>query len=190
MTKHELRQLYKAKRKAMPEAERLRNDDLLLIRFQQMEIPYDAEILLSYWPLKAQAEVNTHLMTDYLQFRMPGLQIAYPVANFNSNTLKIILTNDDTDFKLNEYGIAEPVAGETLLPGDIDMVMVPLLAFDEKGYRIGYGKGFYDRFLAECDTGILKIGFSYFAPVPTISDIHEFDVPLNIGVTPERLYEF
>lgn len=190
MTKSQIRQLYKEKRKAMPETERLRNDDLLLIRFQQMEIPFNAEVLLSYWPLKTQAEVNTHLMTDYLQFRMPELLIAYPVANFDNNTLKIVLTNEDTDFKLNEYGIAEPVSGEILQPAEIDMVFVPLLVFDEKGYRIGYGKGFYDRFLSECHADIIKIGFSYFEPIPTISDIHEFDVPLNIGVTPERLYEF
>jgi 5-formyltetrahydrofolate cyclo-ligase len=190
MTKNELRHLYKERRKAIPEQERLRNDDLLLIRFQQMEIPLQTSIVLSYWPLRQQAEVNAHLMTDYLQFRLPELQIAYPVANFLDNTMKIVLTDNETSFKKNRYGIAEPVTGEVLHPEDIDMVFVPLLVFDEKGYRIGYGKGFYDRFLSQCREEIIKIGFSYFEPLPAISDIHEFDVPLTIGVSPERLYEF
>jgi 5-formyltetrahydrofolate cyclo-ligase len=190
MTKNEMRRLYKDRRKAIPEPDRLRKDDLLLIRFQQMEIPLEASILLSYWPVREQAEVNVHLMTDYLQFRLPELQIAYPVANFTDNTMKIVLTDNDTSFAKNHYGIAEPVAGEILLPEDIDMVFVPLLVFDEKGYRIGYGKGFYDRFLSHCHKEIIKIGFSYFEPLPAISDIHEFDVPLTIGVSPERLYEF
>jgi 5-formyltetrahydrofolate cyclo-ligase len=190
MTKNELRHLYKERRKAIPAQERLRNDDLLLIRFQQLEISLQTSILLSYWPLQKQAEVNVHLMTDYLQFRLPELQIAYPVANFADNTMKIVLTNNETDFKKNQFGIAEPVTGEILRPADIDMVFVPLLVFDQKGYRIGYGKGFYDRFLSQCRREIIKIGFSYFEPLPAISDIHEFDVPLTIGVSPQRLYEF
>ena len=190
MTKKELRTLYRAKRAALPEKERLRMDDLLLIQFQQLEIPLDVNVLLSYWPLKQYTEVNTHLMTDYLQFRMPGLQVAYPVSDFTDLSMKVMLTNDDTDFRVNQYGIAEPVNGVEIAPGDIDMVFVPLLAFDENGYRVGYGKGFYDRFLARCHEDTIKAGFSFFEPVPAITDIDQFDVPLSIGITPNHLYEF
>jgi 5-formyltetrahydrofolate cyclo-ligase len=189
-SKNELRRIYKEKRKAIPERERLKMDDLLLIEFQRMDIPVHAATLLSYWPLKDRAEVNTHLITDYLQFRMPGLQVAYPVANFDTHELSVVLTNDDTSFKMNAHGIAEPVDGTLLPPEAVDIVLVPLLVFDEQGYRIGYGKGFYDRFLSTCRPDVLKIGFAYFEPVPPFHDIHEFDVPLSIGVTPQRLYEF
>ncbi len=190
MTKKELRKLYRDKRNALPEKERLRMDDLLLIQFQQVEIRFDVNILLSYWPLKQQAEVNTHLMTDYLQFRMPGLQIAYPVAEFTDNSMKLLLVNDDTDFRINEYGIAEPVNGIDIDPTMVDMVIVPLLAFDTNGYRVGYGKGFYDRLLERCRPDIIKIGFSFFEPVGAIADIDRFDVPLSIGITPNKIYEF
>jgi 5-formyltetrahydrofolate cyclo-ligase len=190
MTKQELRKKFQQQRSTLPEKERLRNDDLLLIQFQHWQIPFHAGVLLSYWPIGRKAEVNVHLMTDYLQFRVPGLQVAYPVADFDNCSMKIILTNDATDFKINKYGIVEPIQGEELPPTDIDIVFVPLLVFDKNGYRVGYGKGFYDRFLAACAIGIKKIGFSYFPPVPPIPDINQFDVPLTIGVTPDRMYEF
>jgi len=190
MTKKELRTLYREKRAALPERERLRMDDLLLIQFQQLVIPYDTGIVLSYWPLKQHTEVNTHLMTDYLQFRQPGLQVAYPVSDFSNHTMKVLLVNDDTSFHINQYGIAEPVDGIEIDPCDVGMVFVPLLAFDNKGYRVGYGKGFYDRFLARCGDDIIKIGFSFFDPVAAISDIDQFDIPLTIGITPNQVYEF
>jgi 5-formyltetrahydrofolate cyclo-ligase len=190
MTKKELREYYKQKRAALTEKERLRLDDLLLIQFQQLEISFDVNTLLSYWPLQQHTEVNTHLMTDYLLFRMPGLQIAYPAANFEDHSMKLFIAGDDTEYKINRYGIAEPVNGMEIVPAAIDMVFVPLLAFDKKGYRVGYGKGFYDRLLAGCREDIIKTGFSYFEPVDAINDISQFDVPLTTGITPNAIYEF
>jgi 5-formyltetrahydrofolate cyclo-ligase len=98
--------------------------------------------------------------------------------------------NEETSYEENEYGIAEPVGGEEIHPEDLDAVFVPLLCFDEKGYRVGYGKGFYDRFLSSCREDVIRIGFSYFDPVPSIDDINDFDVPLNLCITPNKLYEF
>lgn len=190
MTKQALREIYKQKRAALKEQECLRLNDLLLIQFQQLEIPYDVNILLSYWPLEQHTEVNTFLMTDFLQFRMPELQIAYPVADFSNHTMKIILVNDETDFKKNAYGIAEPLNGTEIAPAAVDMIFVPLLAFDSRGHRLGYGKGFYDRFLPACRPESIKLGFSYFEPLPAIDGISQFDVPLTTGITPENIYEF
>jgi len=190
MTKKELRETYRQKRTALTEQERLRLNDLLLIQFQQMAVPRNTQILLSYWPLEEHGEVNTFLMTDFLQFRMPGLQIAYPVADFDATTMQVMVVNDDTDFKKNKYGIAEPVDGTVVAATGIDMIFVPLLVFDERGYRVGYGKGFYDRFLPACREDCSKVGFSYFAPVTAIKDIDQFDVPLTTGITPGQIYEF
>ncbi len=190
MTKKELREIYKQKRTALSAPERLRLNDLLLIQFQQLYIPAPATVLLNYWPLDLHNEVNTFLMADYLQFRVPGLQLAYPVANVDHHTMQAMLVNDETDFALNRYGIAEPVNGIGIEASDIDIVFVPLLAFDRQGYRVGYGKGFYDRYLPACRPDSLTIGFSYFEPVGTIDDIGQFDVPLTTGITPGDIYEF
>ena len=69
-------------------------------------------------------------------------------------------------------------------------LLVPLVIVDGYGNRIGYGKGFYDRYLSSCRAEAVKIGFSYFEPVGRIKDISQFDVPLNLCITPLRIYEF
>jgi 5-formyltetrahydrofolate cyclo-ligase len=189
MTKKEIRKLYKEQRQNIPERDLLRYDDLLLIRFQQWPLQ-DFNVLLSYFPIQNKAEINTHLMADYLAFRLPHLQLAFPVMDPVSHLLKPMLVHDDTDYRENNYGIAEPVNGTPIRPSDIDLVFVPLLAFDERGYRVGYGKGYYDRFLSACRKDVVKIGFSYFEPLPRIDDINEFDVPLSLCITPNKLYEF
>ena len=189
MVKKEIRKLFKQKREALSTKEMLRLDDLLLIQFQHWPLP-DIQTLLSYWPIKGKVEINTFLMADYLSFRIPGLQIAFPVMDIKEHVLKPIAVTEATEYKENEFAIPEPVVGELLPPEEIDAVFVPLLAFDKKGFRVGYGKGFYDRFLTCCREDILKIGFSYFDPVDSIEDMNEFDVPLNVCITPNKLYEF
>mgnify|MGYP001550895887 CR=1 FL=1 len=87
----------------------------------------------------------------------------------------------------NAYHILEPATAE-LHTGEVDMVLVPLLAFDVRGYRAGYGKGFYDRFLQGLDT--LKIGLSFFGPLEQIDDIDVYDVRLDACITPEKIYRF
>ncbi|MNY64409.1 5-formyltetrahydrofolate cyclo-ligase family protein [compost metagenome] len=70
------------------------------------------------------------------------------------------------------------------------MVFVPLLAFDIHGNRIGYGKGFYDKFLAECKPETIKIGLSFFEAVNQIDDVFESDIKLDYCVAPEKIYQF
>lgn len=70
------------------------------------------------------------------------------------------------------------------------MVFVPLLAFDKNGDRVGYGKGFYDKFLKECKPEIIKIGLSFFEPEEKIDGIFEEDIKLDYCVTPNEIYTF
>jgi 5-formyltetrahydrofolate cyclo-ligase len=189
MTKKEIRKLYKAQRNSITEKELLRYDDLLLIRFQQWPL-HDFNVLMSYFPIAGKIEINTHLMADYLAFRLPHLQLAFPVMDPETHLLRPVLVDDDTTYRQNAYGIAEPEDGREINASEVDVVFVPLLAFDERGYRVGYGKGYYDRFLSGCRNDVVKIGFSYFGPLPRIDDINEFDVPLNLCITPNKLYEF
>ncbi len=189
MIKKELRKVYLGKRSQLSQQHLVQLDSLLLIQFQQLSLG-DIKVVLSFWPIDEKAEVNTHLMVDYLSFQIPELQLAFPVMNLPENTFKPILVDDDTHYLKNEYGIYEPVSGEEIPADEIDVVFVPLLAFDRNGFRAGYGKGFYDRFLTRCRTNIIKIGFSYFEPEVSIDDVNKFDVPLSICITPNKIYEF
>lgn len=169
--------------------ERLKLDDLLLIQLQRIPLA-DIQVLMTFWPLESQAEMNTHLYTRYLEHAMPGLQVAFPIVDFASNEMYAVLVNDETDFVENKFGIPEPKNGEEIQPDEIDLVFVPLLAFDNQGYRVGYGKGYYDRFLKKCRQDVMTVGFSYFEAVDKIDDTHQFDVPLNYCITPQKIYEF
>lgn len=189
MNKQQLRSIYKQKRNAISEKEKLRWDDLLLIQFQQFFFE-DVKLLLSYWPMDAMNEPNTFLFSGYLKHAIPDLEIAYPVTNFNTHTMQPCIVNEDTVYVQNKYGIWEPQTDETISTGLIDVVFVPLLICDRRGYRAGYGKGFYDRFLLQCREDVIKIGFSYFEPIENIDDINEYDIPLNYCITTTSLYEF
>ena len=189
MTKKELRKLYKKKRMDLSEKDKMRLNDLLLIQFQKISFP-DVNVLLTYCPMENAAEPNTFLFSDFLAFRLPALQTAYPRMINSTFDMDAILVNDETEFVNNDYGIEEPLQGEKISPEEIDLVFIPMLAFDEQGYRVGYGKGYYDRYLAQCRSDVLKIGFSFFEAEPRIDDINEFDVPLNYCITPMRIYEF
>lgn len=189
MTKEALRQRFKEERARLSLQDVVRLDDLLLIKFQQWPVD-DIHFLLSYWPIHEKTEVNTHLMVDYLTFRIPGLQLAFPVMDLSTTELMCYAVQSETEYRRNRFAITEPVNGVQVPVKNIDAVFVPLLAFDRRGYRVGYGKGFYDRFLSSCREDTQKIGFSYFEPVEAIDDINEFDVPLNVCITPNKIYEF
>jgi 5-formyltetrahydrofolate cyclo-ligase len=189
MTKEELREVYSEKRLALSDKERMKLDDLLLIQFQKLSFEA-VHTVLSFWPMEEKGEMDTHLFTRYLSVIIPDVQICYPLIDTNSNYMAAVAVDEDTDFEENKYGITEPVNGTEIDPKKIDMMIVPLFAFDERGYRVGYGKGYYDRFITMCKPEIITVGISYFEAVDKVDDTQDFDVPLNYCITPENLYEF
>lgn len=189
MTKKEIRKEYRKKRMLLTSAQRSKLDDLMLIQFQTCVLPF-IQALFTYWPIQKNNEPDIHLFADYLSFTNPGLVLAYPKSDFSSNSMTAIASNEEMGFTKNEFDVYEPKQGNLLDPEEIDMVLVPLLAFDTDGYRLGYGKGFYDKYLACCREDCIKIGFSYFKPIDEIPEKHDFDLPLNYCITPQKVYVF
>jgi len=189
ISKATLRSTYKRRRKALTDKDRLKLDDLILIQFQKL-ILHDVHAVLSYWPIKSHYEINTLPITDYLSFKIPGLRVCFPKTDFAQTKLQAIEVEKETSFEMNHAGIGEPTTGELIYPEELDMVFVPMLAYDKKGFRVGYGKGFYDRYLQMCRRNVIKVGFSYFEPEEAIPEVNEFDIPLNLAITPQSIYEF
>ena len=189
MTKAEIRKEYKTLRSNISSKEKLKLDDLLLLQFQKLDCS-TFQTLLTYWPMAHQNEPNTLLFSSYLRHFVPNLKMAYPKSNFETNEMDAILIDEETVYKTNELGITEPKFGEIINPEELELIFVPLFVCDKKGYRVGYGKGFYDKFLTRCNSEIFKIGFSYFEPIHKIKDINSFDVPLTCCITPDNIYEF
>ncbi len=189
MKKDELRGIFREKRVSLDGRDRLRMDDLMLLQFQQMDYS-GIRTVLSYWPISGHAEPNTHLFTRYLAHILPELQLSYPVSDTKKHTMQAIAVTEDTIYSTNKWGITEPKEGNEVHPQQIDLVLVPMLVCDTDGYRVGYGKGYYDKYLAQCRQNVVKIGFSYFEPVEAITDRGQFDVPLSYCITPQQIYEF
>jgi|KBSMisStaDraftv2_1062788.scaffolds.fasta_scaffold01126_5 5-formyltetrahydrofolate cyclo-ligase len=189
MTKKEIRKIFREKRKSLNEAQVDKMQDLLLIQLQKLALPY-TQCVHTYLAKAESNEPDTSAIIRWLQFRNPGLKIVVPKVDLNSGQLLPILFDGNESLVKNSFGIREPADGELVPVEWIDLVLVPLLAFDEKGFRVGYGMGFYDKFLAECRPDTIRLGLSFFDPVESISDTHAFDVPLTACVTPYRMYEF
>lgn len=108
----------------------------------------------------------------------------------NGDQLINYFLEDGNQIKENQWNIPEPQFGEITAAEKIDLVIVPLLAFDLKGNRVGYGKGYYDRFLKQCRPDCKKVGLSFFEPVQKIIDVDDYDVKLTQCITPEKSFVF
>ncbi len=181
MKKSELREIYKNKRKQLTEDEvRLKSLNLLQ-QLKETDL-FEKEVFHVFLPMEKRKEVFTWFFIEFL--RMKGKTIAVSKCNFETTTLDHFILEKDTVLKENHYGVPEPVDGKPIEPKQLDVVLVPLMISDQQNYRVGYGKGFYDRFLAECRSDVQTIGLNFFEPVDSIEDLNEYDVPLQRVVYP------
>ena len=191
MTKNDVRNIYKEKRLQLSLSQTEKMNDLMLIQFQRLVIDIPA-LIMTYSPVKALNEFDPQGITDYCYFKNPEQQLFYPLMIKNTKNCEIsaVIVDDNTSFEVNKFGIEEPIDGIDMIPTEIDMFIVPLLGFDKKGHRVGYGKGCYDRFLKKCRKDCIKIGFSYFDAIEKIEDTDKYDVKLDYCITPERSFTF
>ena len=140
-----------------------------------------------FLPIAEKNEPDTFLFIDWLKNNHPEIKIIVPKADFETALMSNYVYSEREDLQKNLYNILEPQTGE-LHSGEVEMVIIPLLTFDRKGYRVGYGKGFYDRFLEGLRT--LKVGISFFEPGDDIEDVNEHDIRLDLCITPHIVYDF
>jgi 5-formyltetrahydrofolate cyclo-ligase len=190
MNKRELRRLFLEKRKSLSDDQARAMSRQLAGRFVHAFSPQPDGCLHVYLPLLRQREVDTFLLVEQVRVFCPHVRIVVPKADVHTLRMESYPLDETTELAPGEWGIPEPAGGEPVPPEAIDWVVVPLLAFDRRGYRVGYGKGFYDRYLARCRPDVRKIGLSYFDPVPAITDAGPFDVRLDCCLTPGQVWEF
>ena len=141
-----------------------------------------------FLPIEEQKEVNSEYILTILQAK--DKEIVVSQSDFETTSMHHFLLTDNTKIKKNEYNIPEPISGLSVPNEMIDVVFVPLLAYDKQGNRIGYGKGFYDKFLSEYKPKVVKIGLSFFEPEEIIEDVYQNDIKLDFCVNPEQIINF
>lgn len=187
MHKKELRLHYKSLRAALSEQEI--EEKSMAIANQLLRLNcWDKTYYHLFLTIDKLKEIDTEFILQILAGK--DKEIVISKSDFETRKMTHFLLTDNTKIKKNEYNIPEPLNGLEVPVGMIEVVFVPLLAFDLQGHRIGYGKGFYDQFLAECNPETIKIGLSFFEPEDKIEDIFESDIPLNYCVTPSEIYQF
>lgn len=147
--------------------------------------------LHTFLPIVRQNEVDTWLIIRQLWRDFPAVRVVVSVTDVTTSQLTHYPLTPDTTLTENRWGIPEPLPGTNPIPTtDFDIVLVPLLAFDRQGHRVGYGKGYYDRFLTDCRPDCRKIGLSLFGPVNRILDVESTDIQLDACLTPGQMYFF
>lgn len=187
MNKAELRLKYKALRQQLTEEQIDQFSIDIANQLLKLSI-WDYNVYHLFLTIESQKEIQTEFILNILSGK--DKNIAISKSNFETNTLTNYLLSDNTTLKLNQYNIPEPVNGIEVQNHMIDVVFIPLLAFDKKGNRVGYGKGFYDNFLATCRPDTVKIGLSFFESEAEIDGIFDGDIALDYCVTPEKVYKF
>jgi 5-formyltetrahydrofolate cyclo-ligase len=186
MFKSELRKQALTQRNALSADELVSLNEKLLMQFKTLDFSKVTSIHI-FLPIIDKKEPDTFLIIEWLEQNHPEIEVVVPKADFNSSIMNHYTYLNKADLKNNHYHIPEPQQAKPFI-GIPDMVIVPLLAFDKNGYRVGYGKGFYDRFLQGISTQ--KIGLSFFDAVSKINDVHLNDIPLDKCITPEEIIEF
>lgn len=187
MNKKELRVKYKALRQELSVDEIEDKSLAIANRMLQLDI-WEKTYFHLFLTIEEQKEVETEFILQILA----GYDKEIVVAKSNFETLEMTnyLLTDNTKFQKNDYNIYEPLDGIEVPNAKIEVVFVPLLAFDKKGNRVGYGKGFYDKFLSKCNEEVIKVGLSFFEAEETIEAIFESDIRLDYCVTPTTNYVF
>ncbi len=188
MTKSELRKIYLARQKEFLPAERNEKSEQISNRFFTNFDLKNVRFLHCFIAIEKFNEIDTSLILKRLWRDFPHIKTIVPRVDFQTNRMESLIFGVKTELEKNDWEIREPVESESVAADEIDAVLVPLLCFDARGFRVGYGKGFYDRFLKNCREDCLRIGLSYFAPVEEISDARDFDVRLDFCVTPEKVF--
>ena len=190
MTKSELRKLYLAKQKSIWSFDRKQKSEQIAGNFFQTFDLNNIRFLHCFVAIEKFNEIDTPPIFKRLWRDFPQIQTLVPRVNFQIGEIENLKFTAETKLKENVWQIHEPTASEIIETDKIDAVLVPLLCFDERGFRVGYGKGFYDRFLKNCREDCLKIGLSYFAPIAEIADVQIFDIQLDYCITPQKVWTF
>ena len=191
MEKKKIREIYLKKRLVLSEEEaKLLSNKLVSSFFSFFNLSAIKSVHL-FLPIQHKAEINTWLIVHELWRNFPHIDVVVPKIGADKNEMYSFLLSPETPVIENAWGIPEPDAAASSFDDlNLDMVLLPLLAFDENGNRVGYGKGFYDRFLLHCRKDVVKCGMSFFEAGEVIEDAGVHDVALDYCITPEKIYAF
>jgi|ERR1035437_10476952 5-formyltetrahydrofolate cyclo-ligase len=189
MTKSELRKIYLSKQRETSPEDRVRDSQRISDRFFDTIDLASIKVVHCFISIEKFNEIDTAYIYERLWREFPKMITAVPRVNRDRSRMDHLRFASGTELLRSSWDIDEPVHEESVDIDEIDLVLIPLVCFDRAGNRIGYGKGFYDRFLAECRSDCTKVGLSYFPPVERIDDAGQHDIRLDRCITPDETFD-
>ncbi len=172
MNKQELRRMIREKKRAMTEAEIVAKSEQLGKLFAESELYKNAKTIYGYMPYNQ--EVRTVAMLE--QALKDGKRVAVPKCY--GDEMRFIFMDDLSKVEKGYANIPEPIADEPIADDETALVLMPGLAFDPQGHRIGYGGGFYDKFLAK-EPKHPTLALCYDFQMLEHLETEEFDIPVD-----------
>lgn len=188
MDKKKIRNIYIKKRENLSLEDIRQHSDRINSFVESIISKIQPKVVHCFLPIRHKLEFDTTHIFNYCWSKK--IITLIPVSNFKTNEMSSVLYTKETKTSINKWGIPEPnplISKAEELP---DIVFTPLLAFNSKGYRVGYGKGFYDKFFSSLDRKPLVIGISFFDAIEQIDDLNELDIPLDYCITPKEIITF
>ncbi|BBA17415.1 5-formyltetrahydrofolate cyclo-ligase [Blattabacterium cuenoti] len=188
MNKKKLREKYFHMRKSISVKEIRKMSFEIFFQLRKISFIWKKTYYHIFLPIQKHKEIDTFIIINFLL--KIGKYVTIPCSNFHKLSIDNCLFHKNTILTKKKYGILEPILMHKFIVSIslIEVIFIPLLIFDFRGYRIGYGKGFYDRFIPLCKKNIIKIGISFFYPIKKIQDVHENDLLIDIGITPNHIF--
>lgn len=189
MQKKELRKYFLQKRLSLSQ-EQIDSESINIFNLLTQNFNLNGLNICTFLPIKKKNEINTFYLLTYIE--KYNFKLFITKWHIENNELTIHDFNSKNDLIINNFDIPEPKKIDLIVsPNEISIVLVPMLCFDKKGNRVGYGKGVYDQFLKKFNNAkTLFIGLSFFNPIDEILDINENDIKLNYCITPNKIYHF
>ena len=182
MDKNQLRKLFGEKRASLSEEENLKLSQKALERLVAQEDYKNSKDIFAF--VSMGSEINTKIAIE--KFLADGKRVYVPITEKGKTKMVFSRLKSLDDLEEGNFGVLEPKPSkrEIAEKSTADLVLTPGLAFDENGYRTGYGGGFYDRFFASLDNNPVKIGYCFsFQVVEGKLPINEFDIPVDYIIT-------
>lgn len=190
MTKSELRQQVLSERKALTAPKMIDASRAIADRFFSAIDLQGITTLSTFIRIAKFNEIDTSTIYYRIWKDLAWIRTFAPRSDLETGEMKNVALFPDTPLVENRWGIREPEGDDAINASDLDLVIVPLLAVDSAGHRVGYGRGFYDRFLKTCRPDCLKVGVNYFPPYDAILNVGDHDVALDMCVTPHEVFRF
>ncbi len=189
-SKQELRTLYRQERKKLTEKERARKSVRIADLFLTQVALEKPKVIHLFLPISSLLEVNTGLILEGLNLEYPHIKTVTSIIAEDQVSLLTVEVRHDTPLVQNAWGIPEPKQRILFDEQHIEEVLTPLLITDYRGVRLGYGKGFYDRFFLRCSPQVVKTGLNFFQALEEEIPQDPWDLPLTRLIYPDGIVNF